>query len=155
MLLNQHDKRKNLMFMLYLSTFYEKEEVDEQLELFIDNQLFAEAQDRDQDIPVIFPPDLVEAKEELISKFKKVSEKLGVIDPMIASVADGWKLGRMPKTDLAILRLGVYELFYDDEIPSPVAINEAVVLAEYYGGEDNSKSFINGILGRLERNRSL
>ena len=54
----------------------------------------------------------------------------------------------MGKADLSILRLAVYEMKYDDDIPTGVAINEAVELAKLYGGED-SASFINGVLGKL------
>ena len=56
----------------------------------------------------------------------------------------------MAKVDLAILRLGVYELRFDDEIPNGVAINEAVELAKTFGGQD-SASFINGVLGHIAR----
>jgi N utilization substance protein B len=59
----------------------------------------------------------------------------------------------MNRADLAILRLGVYELLYDGEIPSGVAINEAVLLARKFGGED-SYSFVNGILGKIQREKS-
>ena len=56
----------------------------------------------------------------------------------------------MNRTDLAILRLGVYELLFDETIPPGVAINEAVLLARKFGGED-SYSFVNGILGRIQK----
>jgi N utilization substance protein B len=56
----------------------------------------------------------------------------------------------MNRTDLSILRLGVYELVYDDTIPPKVAINEAVLLARKFGGED-SYSFVNGILGKIQK----
>ena len=62
----------------------------------------------------------------------------------------GWKLERIGKSDLSILRLGVYEMLYDDDIPVGVAINEAVELAKSFG-ENESASFINGILGKLAR----
>ncbi len=153
MLLNQHEKRKSLMSMLYLSEFYERDELPGQLELFIDYQLFAEAEDAGKGDPEFFPPDFDEEKKQLLERFAKIQEKIGIIDPMVASVSHGWKLGRMSKTDLAILRLGVFEMFFDDEVPSPVAIDEAVKLAEVYGSDSSSKSFINGILGQLERNR--
>ena len=56
----------------------------------------------------------------------------------------------MSKVDLAILRLGTYELLFDESIPNGVAISEAVELAKRFGGDDSS-SFINGILGSLAR----
>lgn len=68
------------------------------------------------------------------------------IDGKITQTAKGWRIDRMSRVDLSILRLAVYELVFDDSIPDGVAINEAVELAKAYGGEESS-SFINGILG--------
>ena len=141
-MLTQHEKRKNLVFMLYMAGFYDKEEADSQLDIFLENEIGTDEENRG---------DIAYLKE----RYARVKEKLGVIDPMIASVAEGWSLKRMGKTDLAILRLAVFELFYDDEIPSAVAINEAVKLAAGFGGENSSPAFINGILGRLERSRTV
>ena len=61
-------------------------------------------------------------------------------------MAKGWKTGRMGKAELAILRLAVYEMKYDEDVPVKVAINEAVELAKKFGG-DESPAFVNGILG--------
>ena len=63
-------------------------------------------------------------------------------------MAKGWKTGRMGKAELAILRLAVYELKYDEDVPVKVAINEAVELAKKFGG-DESPAFVNGILAKL------
>ena len=67
---------------------------------------------------------------------------------MIDDVSVGWRVGRMSRVDLTILRLAVYEMKYDESIPVAVAINEAVELARKYGG-DSSPSFVNGILAKL------
>ena len=80
-------------------------------------------------------------------------EHLDGIDSLIGKTSKGWTVERMNRADLAILRLGVYELLYDGEIPSGVAINEAVLLARKFGGED-SYSFVNGILGKIQREKS-
>ena len=74
--------------------------------------------------------------------------KIEEIDDVIAGVAEGWKINRMSKVDLTIMRLAYYEMKFDDDIPVIVAINEAVELAKKYGGDDSS-SFINGILAKL------
>ena len=60
----------------------------------------------------------------------------------------GWKTKRMNRVDLTALRLAVYEMQYDKDVPTGVAINEAVELAKRFGGED-SGSFVNGILGKI------
>ena len=85
------------------------------------------------------------------NKYEKVLEKAGVIDLLLNSTAKGWKTSRMGHIDLAILRLAVYEMKYDEEVPVGVAINEAVELAKKYGREE-SPAFINGILGQIARN---
>ena len=70
------------------------------------------------------------------------------IDEMLNEKTTGWKTGRMNKVDLTILRLAVYEILWDDDIPSSVAINEAVVLAKKFSGEDGP-SFVNGVLAKF------
>ena len=77
-----------------------------------------------------------------------VMEKKDEIDSLIENHARGWSLERMPKVDLAIMRLAIYELRFREDIPWNVSINEAVELAKKYGG-DQSKSFINGVLGKI------
>ena len=67
---------------------------------------------------------------------------------LFGEVAKGWKTTRMGKVDLALIRLAVYEIRYDDEIPFKVAVNEAVELAKQYGTND-SPAFVNGILAKF------
>ena len=77
-----------------------------------------------------------------------ILEKETEIDADIDQIAEGWKTTRMGKVDLTILRLAVYEMKFDEEIPVGVAINEAVELAKKFGGDD-SPAFVNGILAKL------
>jgi N utilization substance protein B len=84
----------------------------------------------------------------LNTRFKQIVEKLQEIDHIIEESSSGWRLNRMGKVDLTILRLSTFELKYDEEIPTGVAINEAVEIAKKFG-EDNSPSFINGILAKI------
>ncbi len=79
---------------------------------------------------------------------KGASKKLKEIDALIVQRSEHWKLSRMPAIDRSILRLGIYELLYRDDIPPKVAINEAVELANNYS-TPNSGKFINGILDKL------
>lgn len=71
-----------------------------------------------------------------------------VIDEQIESTSEHWAISRMPAVDRNILRLAIYEIEYQDDIPDSVAINEAVEMAKVYGGPDSSK-FVNGVLGRI------
>ncbi len=81
--------------------------------------------------------------------YEGVNKNQSQIDSAIESVSQNWALSRMPSTDRSILRIAVFELMYRDDIPSGVAINEAVELAQDFGGEDDSFRFINGVLGTL------
>ena len=75
------------------------------------------------------------------------------LDADIAVHLRGWTLERVSKVDLAILRLAAAELFYCEQIPDAVSINEAVELAKKYGTDDSAR-FINGVLGKVYRNDS-
>lgn len=79
-----------------------------------------------------------------------VEERLSEIDGILQDTSENWALGRMPLVDRTILRMAVWELLYNEDIPTSVAINEAVRIAKEYGGDDSSK-FINGVLGKVAR----
>jgi N utilization substance protein B len=77
-----------------------------------------------------------------------VEEHLTEIDELIQTYAQGWTVGRMPAIDRAIVRIGIWELAYNPEVPAGVAIAEAVEAAKTYSTED-SAGFVNGLLGRI------
>ncbi len=114
-----------------MSSFYGEDEYEEQFRYYVDAK----------EIPG-------EYLEELHSRYFAVIEKIPEIDELIAKNSSGWKPERMPKEDLAIIRLAVYEIKFDDAVPDKVAINEAVELAKLYG-EEKSPSFINAVLGKI------
>ena len=124
--------RENIFKMLFREAFYEASELKEQFELYVEE--LGEVSEKDQ--------------EYMQQKVDKVLEHLAEIDTDIDEVAQGWKLSRMAKVDLTIIRLAYYEMKYDDDIPVNVAINEAVELAKKFGGDD-SPSFVNGVLAKL------
>ncbi|MDR2356081.1 MAG: transcription antitermination factor NusB [Clostridiales Family XIII bacterium] len=74
------------------------------------------------------------------------------LDRKIEAGSENWKVSRMAKTDLCILRVAATEIFYMEDIPDSVSANEAVELAKRYGGEESSR-FINGIIGKLIRGK--
>ena len=82
------------------------------------------------------------------TKYKAVLEKISEIDALIDEKSKDWKTKRMNKADLAILRLAVYEMKWDEDVPVGVAINEAVELAKRFSGE-SGPAFVNGVLARL------
>lgn len=77
-----------------------------------------------------------------------VCEHRDRIDELLGTYSMGWSLDRMPAVDRAILRIGVYEVLWADDVPGPVAIAEAVTLAEDLS-TDESATFVNGLLARL------
>lgn len=81
---------------------------------------------------------------------KGATENVDEIDALIAKAAPDWPLDQISVIDKSILRLAGFELLKDHDIPSKVAINEAVEIAKTFGGE-NSFKFINGVLGTLYR----
>lgn len=84
--------------------------------------------------------------EEIVSG---VVSKQGQIDELLRTYAQGWTLERMPAVDRVILRIGTWELLFNDEVPDGVAVSEAVALARTMSTDD-SPAFVNGLLGRLQ-----
>ena len=82
-----------------------------------------------------------------------VEANQAAIDEMIGRHIRGWSLNRLSKVTLALLRLAVYEIVYDREIPESVSINEAVELAKKYGGQDDA-AYLNGVLSSVVRERA-
>ncbi len=132
--LSLSEKREQVFKQLFLSGFYDGEDPREQCRIYISN-LDDEICDADSDL--------------LVERAAAVYGLIPQLDAEINEASVGWKTERMNRTDLAILRLAVYEMLFDERIPDKVAINEAVELAKEYG-EDGSYSFINGILGQIE-----
>lgn len=82
-----------------------------------------------------------------------VKANMDEIDKVITVSAPEWPIPQIAQVDLSILRLAIFELLFDDEVPPKAVINEAVELAKAFGGENSSK-FINGVLGTVFRNSS-
>jgi N utilization substance protein B len=124
--------REHIFLMLFRKDFHETNELGEQVDLYISE----------------LEKPTIEEYSYLTSRFQAVLGKLEEIDVILTETSSGWLLNRMGKVDLTILRLAVYELRFDEDIPGKVAINEAVELAKKFGG-DESPGFINGVLAKL------
>lgn len=79
-----------------------------------------------------------------------VHQKTSVLDSIIEKKATGWKINRLSKIDLSILRIGIYEILYRKDIPYSVSVNEAVELSKKYSNED-AGAFVNGLLAKVSR----
>lgn len=126
--------REHLFVMLFRVDFHQKEELEEQISIYLDEIENASKK----------------ARTELRERFYAVVEHMEEIDKLIEEKAEGWALRRMAKADVTVLRLATYELLFDDQVPTGVAINEAVELSKLYG-TDKSTSFINGVLATIAR----
>ena len=139
--MSRREMREQVFKLLFRVEFNDENAMQQQKELFFEDGTVAVSEDEDVMVADNF-------KEEIAAKYENVAEKIAQIDEMINEKTEGWKTSRMGKVDLAILRLAVYEIVFDDTIPNPVAINEAVELAKKFG-RDESPKFINGVLAKF------
>ena len=96
--------------------------------------------------------DMVDDRAFIERLVSGVSDKQQELDDILQPVAPEWPIAHIARMDRVVLRIGTYELLYNDDIPPKVVINEAVELAKAFGGENSSK-FINGVLGTVLRNQ--
>jgi N utilization substance protein B len=87
-----------------------------------------------------------------ISLVRGIKEHQTHIDELLATYASGWTLDRMPVVDRNVLRIGVFEILYVDDVPDPVAVSEATNLARELS-TDESPAFVNGVLGGILKNK--
>ena len=130
--MSRRELREHIFRLLFRVEFHDIAQMTEQSELYVEH------------LSDPTPEDVAYIQE----KTAHIIEKLEDLDKRVDDVATGWKVSRMGKVDLTIIRLALFEMIYDDTIPTGVAINEAVELAKRYGN-DESPSFINGILAKL------
>ena len=130
--MSRRELREQIFKLLFRVEFNSMDEMPEQ------EQLFFEEEDTAKE----------EAAAYVSEKYNKITEKLTKIDALLNERAEGWDTTRMSKVDLTILRLAVYEIMYDESVPTGVAINEAVELAKKFG-QDASSGFVNGILAKF------
>lgn len=133
---NRHLLRTVVMQTLYEWDFYKQD--DKKITEFIKENMQEFAKSNDG-------IDFV--KEEVTGVIEKIKE----IDQVIEKAAPEWPLDQIAMVDRNILRLGVYELLFAEDIPPKVAINEAIELGKSFGGKSSGK-FINGVLGGIYKN---
>ena len=131
--MGRHEQREQLFRLLFRIEFNSPEDMPEQLQLFF------------QDDEINFSQKVRDAIQD---RYELVLEKLPEIDKMLDEKAEGWDTKRMGKVELTVLRLGVFEMLFDDDIPVNVAINEAVEIAKQYG-QETSGGFVNAVLAKF------
>lgn len=129
---------RELLFQLLYSKEIQKELEEEQIDMFIEEN---EISKKEQ---ISYIKDTINGIEKNINKISEFIEK---------NLNEKWTINRISKIDIAILKLAIYELIYS-KLPYKVVINEAVELAKKYG-DDSSKSFVNGILASIVKEKNL
>ena len=118
--------------MLFRKEFYNTDELNEQMKLYLEGM---------EEVSI-------DENSYLEQRFQIILSKLNEVDEILSEITSGWKLDRLGKVELTILRLGIFEMRFDDEIPVKVAINEAVELSKKFGGDD-TPGFVNGVLAKI------
>ncbi|MEE1085998.1 MAG: transcription antitermination factor NusB [Schaedlerella sp.] len=130
--MTRKELREHIFKMVFQLEFNVPDDMQEHLDLYLEELESA----AEKDI------------EYIQNKYKAIAEKVEEIDAILNETSSGWKTNRMNRVDLAILRLAVYELKWDEDIPNGVAINEAVELAKKFSGE-SAPAFVNGVLAKI------
>ena len=130
--MNRTEIRETAFKLIYSLEIQKKEELEEAIELYLESNEISDNNAIDYIKDAVIG--INQNKDEILEKIEK-------------NLKEGWKIERISKIDLAILKLAIYEIKYK-EIPFKVVINEAVELAKKYG-EDASKNFVNGILASI------
>jgi N utilization substance protein B len=144
-IMTRRDIREKVFKILFGLEFNDESEMREQAEIALANM-----NKYDEELVAIAEDMTEEDTEYITSRVLAIVDKVADIDKTIEGISEGWKLGRIGKAELAILRLAVYEIQYDDEIPVKVAINEAVELTKAYCDVE-AKSFVNALLAKLAK----
>lgn len=138
--MNRHRIRQLLLYGVFITEFYEREDLAEGFDCILSDELIYE----DMEVPFIDEAD----RQFVRVRYEDFLSHIDEIDARISERVTDWKLSRIGKVELAVIRLATYEIIFDEEIPKKVAINEAVLLAKEFGG-DSSGAFVNGALSRI------
>ena len=134
-MMNRHELRDRVFRLLFRVEFNSPEEMPEQVRFFCE----------DEDYGTIEEEDSAFVKD----KFDKIISHKDELDAVISENISGWDLDRIGKVELAVLRLAAYEMIMDEEIPTGVAMDEAIEIAKTYG-QENSGSFVNAVLSKIK-----
>lgn len=132
--MGRHEQREQIFKLLFRVEFNSNSDMPEQVKLFFEEEEMLNISEK--------------AMIYITDKYNNVKDQLTVIDELINEKAKGWDTVRMGKVELTVLRLAIYEIRFDDDVPNGVAINEAVEIAKKYG-QGNSGSFVNAILAKF------
>lgn len=146
--MTRRELREHCFKLLFCADFYPAEETKEQIEDYFTEPI-EDVSTPDGLEEILHSPALdVFDSGYVKDKVGRIMNVIPDLDQQLNEIAKGWTTKRMGKVELTILRLALFEIKYDDDVPEKVAINEAVELAKKFGGDD-SPSFVNGILAKM------
>ncbi len=131
--MGRHEQREQLFKLLFRVEFNSLDDMPEQIKLFF----------QDEEIEYT-----EKAMNAISAKYDKIQEKLPEIDKLLDEKVEGWNTSRMGKVELTVLRIAVFEMMFDDDVPATVAINEAIEIAKLYG-QETSGGFVNAVLAKF------
>lgn len=131
--MGRRELREQIFLLLFRIEFNDSSDMPEQIRMFLEDD---EIQRTTKDA------------EYITGKYDKIVNKLSEIDAQLNEKAENWDVKRMGKVELTVLRLALYEMKYDEDVPVSVAINEAVDLAKKFG-QESSGAFVNAILAKF------
>lgn len=126
--------REAIFKIIFRASFCEEEDMQEQIAYSLE-----ELENKSED-----------NRNYIKDKTNAIMDALTVIDSKIEECCEGWNIKRLGKAEIAIMRIAVYEMMYEEDVPNKVAINEAVELSKSYCDED-AKGFVNAVLGKVEK----
>jgi len=138
--MNRHELRDRAFKLIFRIEFNSAEDMPEQIKLFSADEENGTVEEKDT--------------AYVTAKYEAVVEHLAEIDKIVNDNITGWDIKRLGKVELAIFRLAVYELCFDDDIPAGVAIDEAVELAKIYG-QESSGALINSVLTKIKKAKEI
>lgn len=131
--MSRRELREQVFLLLFRVEFNELSDMPEQMRMFLEDD---EVKRSDEDAA------------HITGKYDRIMENLSDIDRQLNEKAENWNVERMGKVELTVLRLALFEMQHDEEVPVSVAINEAVELAKKFG-QENSGAFVNAVLAKF------
>ena len=132
--MGRHEQREQIFKLLFRQEFHSLQEMDQQVRLFFEDEEVSGISEKDMNY--------------ITEKYQKIRKLLPELDKNLDEKVEGWNTARMGKVELTVLRLAVYEMLHDEEVPEGVAINEAVEIAKTYG-QEGSGAFVNAVLAKF------
>lgn len=133
--MGRHEQREQVFLLLFRAEFHSPEEMPEQEKLYFEDEERKE---------------IIDDASLIAERYRNVLDRLSEIDVLLNEKTEKWNTKRIGKVELTVLRIALYEMLFDEDIPQKVAIDEAVTIAKKYG-QDSSGAFVNGVLAKFAK----